>query len=165
MEDNGIVEGRKIKRKKRIVILLAVLAVVISLVLVLSLLEYIPLFTKTVEPVGNTGTMNVGSYIESNPDLSEIPNLDKLNYEGYYSTASLDDIVEGYKSDLQEKGYSLQYEGTMSFDSKQYTLIGFLKGLTAVGVFIYESASESEVIYVTGNALDFLEIIDWYQNK
>jgi len=165
MKNSGGVEGRKIKRKKRIIKLLAVLVVVISLFLVLSWLEYIPVFTKTIEPVGNIGTMNVGSYIESNPDLSEIPNLDKLNYEGYYSTASSEDIIEGYKSDLQDKGYSLEYEGTMPLDGKQYKLIGFLKGLTAVGIIIYESSSESEVIYVTGNALDFREILEWYQNK
>ena len=160
------------KKGKKLVIALFSLAVVSVLILYLCLSGFVPVpgFYETTEPVGDYDEVSLNSYIEETPEIADMPNLDKIEQKIWKTDSTCDQIIENYKQDLEDKGYNLEYEGIINLDDKEYAVLGFLKGLTAVGILIseegnVESSYESEVVYATGNALDFMEILDWYENQ
>jgi hypothetical protein len=58
----------------------------------------------------------------------------------------------------------------MDFDGRQFRVVGFLKGLTVVGVVVTDDADDefgydTVVLYATGSAFDFQEILEWYQSN
>ena len=117
-------------------------------------------------PIGNYEEKTMETYIEKYPIISQIPNLDKIDKNFYETDENTDSIVESYKQKLLNEGYSLEYEDILTIEDKEYKILGFLKGFTAVGILISNNEdNESEVIYTTGSALDFIEILEWYQNQ
>ena len=159
------------KRGKRKIIALGIILLTFLIVfIVLVYTGFLPLFLQSKEPIGNAEEITIESYLEENPELAEMPNLDKIETSAFGTDESTTNIKNDYKDRLQEEGYSIEYEDTMELYGKTYEVLGFLKGLTAVGILITSDTSgetnyESEVIYATGNALDFQEILDWYQNN
>ena len=91
-----------------------------------------------------------------------MPNLDKIEHKIWKTDLPSDQIVNSYKQNLSDKGYNLEYDGIVSLDEKEYTALGFLKGLTAVGILV---SNDGDVIYATGFATDFIEIVEWYQSQ
>jgi hypothetical protein len=160
----------KVKNKK--VILLIILSVIIlSLIFVyLNITNYLPFTNETKQPVGNIEPINTQKYFEDHPELKEMPNLNKIKYNAWRTNLTIKQVVDSYKQDLLKEGYDLQYENTIILDGKEYNVLGFIKGLNAVGILIsrnttYMNNYYSEIIYTTGNILDFNEIIDWYQSQ
>ena len=99
-----------------------------------------------------------------------MPNLDKLEYKAFDTDASVSDVVDDYHSKLNNDGYHLEYSSTVELDGTTFEVRGYLKGLTAVAILTTDETIEnydfgSLVLYATGNALDFREILDWYQSK
>jgi hypothetical protein len=159
------------KRGKRKIIALGIILLTLLIVFIILLYAgFLPLFLQSKEPIGNAEEITIETYLEKNPELAEMPNLDKIETSAFGTDASVNNILDDYKEKLQNEGYSLEYEDTMDLYGKTYEVLGFLKGLTAVGILITSDTSgetnyESEVIYATGNALDFQEILDWYQSN
>lgn len=159
------------KREKRKIIALGI--VLLSFLIVFIIListGFLPLFLQVKEPIGDAEEITIEAYLEENPELAEMPNLDKIETSAFGTDASINNILNDYKERLKDEGYSLEYEDTMELYGKTYEVLGFLKGLTAAGILITSDTSgetnyESEVIYATGNALDFQEILDWYQSN
>lgn len=162
---------KKKSRKYRILKGLGITAAVfVAVFLILSYMGYLPFFFRApIEPIGHTSKIDIDSIIDDISEIGNIPNLDKIDKTAYESDATIEDIVDDYKQKHLYEGYSLEYENTVEIEGKTFHVLGFLKGLTAAGVLISDELNEnndsSEVIYVTGNALDFMEIIEWYQNK
>ncbi len=160
----------KVKNKK--IILLIILSVIIpsSIFVYLYSTNYLPFSNETKQPAGNIESINVQKYFEDHPEIKEMPNLNKINYNAWRTNLTIKQLVDSYKQDLLKEGYDLQYENTIILDGKEYYVLGFIKGLTAVGILISRNTINmnnyySEIIYATGNILDFNEIIDWYQSQ
>ena len=165
-------KSSNMKRKSRTLIslVLIIILIILSIFLYLNLTNFLPYLSKTNQPEGNIESINIQEYIKEYPELGEMPNLDKINYDAWKTDLTVEQVVNSYKQKLSKDGYDLQYENTIDFDGKEYYVLGFLKGLTAVGILISLDTTSgdnynSEVIYATGNALDFKEIIDWYQSQ
>ncbi|UCB57933.1 MAG: hypothetical protein JSV67_04815 [Thermoplasmatales archaeon] len=161
-----MVDQKNKKRKKILVVIGIVLICILSIFLILAYLNYLPFFLKPIKPIGNVEEKPMDSYIEKYPLISEIPNLDKIEKNFYDTDENSTSIVEFYKQKLSDEGYSLRYEDTIQIEGTEFTVLGFTKGVTAVGILISTNDSDgSEVIYTTGNAVDFLDILEWYQNQ
>jgi len=158
------------KKSRKLLSLVIIIVIILSIFLYLSLASYLPFLSETKQPEGNIEPINTQKYIQEYPELGEIPNLDKINYNAWKTDLTIEQVVNSYKKKLSKDGYDVQYENTIDFDGKEYYVLGFLKGLTAVGILISLDIISgddynSEVIYATGNALDFKEIINWYQSQ
>lgn len=158
------------RKSRKPLSLVIIIVIILSIFLYLNLANFLPLLSETKKPEGNIESINTQKYIEEYPELGEIPNLDKINYDAWKTDLTVEQVINSYKQDLSKDGYDLQYENTIDFHGKEYYVLGFLKGLTAVGILISLDTTSwddynSEVIYATGNALDFKEIIDWYQSQ
>jgi hypothetical protein len=122
------------------------------------------------KPVGDSVELNVDDYLKEYPEFNEIPNLDKIKKAAYGTDASIDTVISDYTEKLNKEGYSLKYDGTGDLDGNSFQYYGFLKGITAVVIIVTsdgnkELAYKTEVLYTTGNALDFKAILDWYENQ
>ncbi|MCJ7572567.1 MAG: hypothetical protein MUO82_11965 [Candidatus Thermoplasmatota archaeon] len=170
-KDNINKKSSSMKRNNRKILSLVIVIIIISSIfLYLNLANYLPFLSETKQPRGNIEPINTQKYIEENPELGEMPNLDKIKCNAWKTNLIVEQVVDSYKQDLSKDGYELQYENTIDYDGKEYYVLGFLKGLTAVGILISLDTTSgdeynSEVIYTTGNAIDFKEIIDWYQSQ
>jgi len=158
------------------------LKIVVAIILILSIVGaigslaysagFIPLvgFLDVTEPPGYYVELNTEDFIEQYPEINDMPNLDKIKYKAYGSDESVDYIANYYKEKMEKEGYKLIQEGTAYLDGKNFLYYGFLKGLTAVGILLASGADQAishntMVIYTTGSALDYKEILDWYQNQ
>lgn len=160
----------KKKKGKVLIVLLICAIVIISIFFIAYYLGYIPIFLSAKEPIGNYETVDIENLIDEIQDIGDIPNLDKLEYKAYNTDASTNDVIDDYHRKLINEGYHLEYNDTIELNSLTLQVRGYLKGLTAVAILatdepIGSSGFDSVVLYVTGNALDFREIIDWYQSK
>jgi len=160
---------KKVNKKKTKIVIVTIVAIIVA-ILVFYHMGFIPVGLSAKNPIGDYKEISMGEYIEEYPDLATMPNLDKIEKKGFKTTSSSEDVIQDYTQKLLDEGYSLKYEGIVNFDGKNFEVYGFLKGLTAVGILTTpvseeENGYNSEVIYVTGNALDFQEIIKWYQSK
>ncbi len=176
-EENSIKFDKppQIKHKKktmRILIVAVVLLLVGTVICAAYATGFIPItnLLSVKKPVGDSVELNVDDYLQEYPELNEIPNLDKIKKAAYGTDESVDAVVSDYRQKLEKEGYSLKYEGSGDFNGKSFQYYGFLKGLTAVVVIATSDGNnelgyETEVLYTTGNALDFKAIIDWYENQ
>ena len=160
------------KRKSGKLLLIIVLFVVVlsSILLYLNFFNYLPFSSEIKQPAGNFESINAEKYLQEHPEIREMPNLDKINYEVWKTDLTIKQVASSYKKDLSEDGYDLKYDNTIVFDGKSYYVLGFLKGLTAVGILISLDTTvfdnyKSEVVFASGNVFDFNEIIDWYQSQ
>ena len=150
------------------IILSIVIIVFLSIFFVANYLGYIPIGLSVKEPVGNVKTVNVDGLTDEFSSIADMPNLDKIEYKVFDTDAPVSDIVNNYNNQLISDGYSHEYSGTVDLDAVTFEVNGYLKGLTAVGILTTDEITEnydSLVIYATGNALDFREILDWYESN
>lgn len=170
INENNVKSLGSKKKSRRLLSVLIVVIIISSIFLYLNLTSYLPFLSETRQPVGNINPINTQKYIEEYPELAEIPNLDKIRYNAWKTDSTVEQVVNSYKKDLMRDGFNIKYENTLVFNGKEYRVLGLLKGLTAVGILVssdydYADIYESEVLYITGNALDFKEILDWYNSK
>jgi hypothetical protein len=161
---------QKSKKSKKLALLFIVILIILSTFLIFNLTDYLPFLSEIKQPAGNIESINIQKYIEENPKIGEMPNLDKIKYNIWKSDLTIEQVVNSYKQDLLKEGYDLQYDNTINYNGKEYYVLGFIKGLTAVGILIsldttFGDHYKSEIIYATGNVIDFNEIIDWYQTQ
>ena len=153
----------------KILTILSVGTIVLLLIFFMTFsFGFIPIGLSVIEPIGNVKTVNVEDLIEELPSMADMPNLDKIEYEAYDTDESVSNITENYQDKLVSEGYSLKYSGTVELDGVTFNVYGYLKGLTAVGILTTDEITDdydSLVLYATGNALDFKEILEWYQNN
>ncbi len=162
-------------KRKKVKIVVAII-VILSIVGAIGSLAYsagfIPVkdFLDVKEPPGSYVELNAEDFIEEYPEINDMPNLDKIKYKAYGADESVESIAKYYKEKMEKDGYNLLREGTAYLDGKNFQYYGFLKGLTAVGVLLVSGADQeighnTMVVYTTGSALDYKEILDWYQNQ
>ena len=133
---------------------------------------YIPIGpTLQVErPIGYT-KLCTSCYEEKYEDiLDQIPNLDKIKYDVFGSDNTYLEIFVDYKQKLEADGFHEETSGIKTVKGIEVRYYGFLKGITAVGIGIALGSDvdlpyESVVLYTTGSALDYQEIIDWYNES
>jgi len=159
----------KKKKGRALIALLIVSMIAVSVFFVAYYFGFIPIGLAVREPVGNVETIDVDMYIDEFPELADMPNLDKIEYAAYGTDASIDEIDKDYDKRLTDDGYHLDYTGTFEVDGTTFEVKGYLKGLTAVAILTTDEDNEifdyeSLVMYATGNALDFQEILNWYEN-
>ena len=163
----------KHKRKTvKVLIVAVVLLVVVTVICAAYNAGFIPIteFLSVKEPIGKSVELNVDDYLKEYPEFNEIPNLDKMKKAAYGTDESIDAVVSDYRTKLEKEGYGLKYEGEGDFNGKSFQYYGFLKGITAVVIIATSDGNEelgykTEVLYTTGNALDFKAILDWYENQ
>jgi len=175
-EKTGYKKKFKITNKRKKVKIVVVILVILSVVGAIGTLAYnsgfIPIagFLDVKEPPGTYVEINAEDFIEEYPEINDMPNLDKIKYKAYGTDESLDYIASYYKEKMEKEGYNLIEEGTAYLDGKNVQYYGFLKGLTAVGILLVSGAYQeigynTMVIYTTGSALDYRDILEWYQNQ
>ena len=161
------------KTGKRIIVVSIVLIVLITIIGVAAFTAYnmgfIPVNLSVKKPAGTSTIMDVACYMQEYPELDEIPNLDKITYEVYSTDALANSVKNEYKQQLETEGYNLYREGSISVDGADFKFTAYLKGLTAVAIIVAENCEafddDTMVLYTTGNALDYQEILDWYNNQ
>lgn len=158
-------------KKNKLNIMIAISSIVVIVLLVFCIayfLGYVPIGLSVIEPVGNAKTVNIENLLKEFPSMAGMPNLDKIEYKAFDTDASVGNVIKSYESRLFIEGYSRQYSGAVELNGKTFHVYGYLKGLTAVGILTSDEIIEnynSLVLYATGNALDFREILDWYKNN
>jgi len=157
-----------VKRKTTKVLIFT--SVITAAILIAYNFGFIPIGLSARVPVGDYILLDLDSYKENYLEVSDIPNLHKIIYQGYGTDELADVVYDNYKKDLLSDGYSIEYEGTGYFIGKNFRYMGFLKGITAVGIIISSETSEeigykTGILYMTGNAFDFIPILNWYQNN
>ena len=161
-----------IKRKSGKLLLIVVFIAIMSssAILYLNFINYLTFSSELKQPMGNIESVNTEKYLQQHPEISEMPNLDKIKYAAWKSDLTIIQVANSYKKDLLEERYDLKYENTIFFNGKVYYVLGFLKDLTAVGILISLDTNvfdnyKSEVIYASGNVFYFNEILNWYQSQ
>ena len=157
------------KLKKRVIKILIVFAIIGVIFFLIYSMGLIPLFLNVQKPVGNTTEIKMTDLIKDIPEIASVPNLDKVESAAYGTDASDEDVINDYISKLTKEGYSIEYNGTVEIAGKSYRFVGLLKGLTAVGIVTTNDYSEeigynTVVLYTTGNALDYQDIINWVKD-
>jgi len=160
----------KKKKGRALIALLIVSLVLVSVFFVAYYLGFIPIGLAVRPPTGNVETIDVDMYIDEFPELADMPNLDKIEYAAYGTDASIDEIDEDYDKRLTGDGYHVEHVGTFEVGGTTFDVKGYLKGLTAVAILTTDEDNEifdyeSLVLYATGNALDFQEILNWYESS
>jgi len=164
----------KITNKKIKIVVAAV--IILSIVGAIGSLAYsagfIPItgFLDINTPPGTYSELNTNELIENYPEVNDMPNLDKIKYKAYGTDGSVESIASYYQEKLEKEGYKLLREGTLHLDGKTFQYYGFLKGLTVVGILLTPDAENETgygtmVVYTTGSALDYQEILNWYENQ
>ena len=156
-------------KRKTIKFIILILIPIVSII-ILYVNGFIPIGLSAKPPIGNIERIQVEKYIEKNPELSDLPDYDNILYEIYGTNKQIAVVLDNYKEILQNEGYTLKYEGSGHFKDKNFTYVGYLKGITAVGIIVTSEASEefgykTVVLYMTGNAFDFKPLLNWYQEK
>ena len=167
--DQSPVKHKKKKEKRWIKPLIA-LIVILTVIGFAFIFGFIPVGLNVKPPIGNVETLNADAYLDEFPELANMPNLDKIEYGAFGTDASTEEVAVDYKNTLLSEGYNQEYSGTVEVDGVNFEADGYLKGLTAVGILTTDETTEnydynSLVLYATGNALDFREILDWYQTN
>jgi len=157
-----------LKRKTLKLTILILLSIMIIFILYAN--GFLPVGLSAKPPIGKIEQIKVEEYIEKNPELSDLPNFDKILYKIYGTDKSISVVLDNYKVILQNEGYNLKYEGSGYFTGKNFKYVGYLKGFTAIGIIISSEVSEefgykTVVLYMTGNIFDFKPLLDWYQEK
>jgi hypothetical protein len=158
------------KRKKFAVKIIAFFIIICSIIYFAFSFGFIPIkdFLEVKEPIGNITELDVSSYLESYPELADVPNLDKIKYAAYGTDQESSGIMNEYQQRLEDEGYNLEYDGAITIEGQAVRYMGFLKGLTAVGIIMTEDEDigyETVVLYTTGNALDYQDMIQWLEHQ
>ena len=166
--DQLCVKNKKKKGKRWIKISITII-VVSNIIGAAYLLGFIPIGLTIKEPIGNVETIDVDQVMKDFPGLADMPNLDKIQYKAFGTDAAVDDVNQDYEQKLAMEGYNLEYSETVEIDGVSFEVNGYLKGLTAVAILTTDETIgdynfNSVVFYATGNALDFQEILNWYQS-
>ncbi len=156
-------------KRKTIKFIILILIPIVS-ILVLYVNGFIPIGLSAKPPIGSIERIQVENYIEKHPELSDLPDYDNILYEIFGTDKLVSVVLDNYKEILQNEGYTLKYKGSGYFKGKNFTYVGYLKGITAVGIIVTSEASEefgykTVVLYMTGNAFDFKPLLDWYKEK
>jgi len=156
------------KRKKIKYTILLIIPIVSIIFLYVN--GFIPIGLSVKPPIGSIERIKVEKYIEKNPELSDLPDFNNILYEIYGTDELITIVLDNYKEILLNDGYSLKYEGAGFFKGKNFSYVGYLKGITAVGIIVSSETSEefgyeTVVLYMTGNAFDFKPLLDYYQEK
>jgi len=156
------------KRKKIFIVALTI--IVITSLIVLFFNGFIPIGLTTKSPVGKVEEMEINQFIDKYPELNDIPDHEKILSKVYGSDKQISFILDDYKEKLENEGYELKYQGSGSITGKNFEYVGYLKGITAVGIIVTSETNvkygnETIVVYMTGNAFDFIPLINWYQQK
>lgn len=122
------------------------------------------------EPIGCAGEIDADNYMAEYSTLKGIPKLDKIKYKIFVSDASLETVANHYKHDLEEKGYSSDYEGVITKKGITFHYYGFVKGITAIGIILTDDVNdlfghETAVLSTIGNIYDYKEVISWYKTS
>ena len=156
----------KIKNVKILTIGITVLVIIGGLGCVAYNAGFLPIkgILNTIKPVGASAELDIDNYMAEYLKLEDIPNLDKIKYAAYGTDESITVVADDYKEKLEKKGYNVKYEGTGCTEGRN------LKGLTAVGIIMTPDTSEefgyeTTLLYTTGNAFEYKEILDWYEEN
>lgn len=106
-----------IKRKSGKLLLIVVFIAIISssTILYLNFIYYLTFSSEIKKPIGNNESVNTEKYFQQHPEISEIPNLDKIKYAAQKSDLTIIQVANSYKKDLLEDGYDIKYENTIVF--------------------------------------------------
>jgi hypothetical protein len=169
-------EKRMNKRKRNVIKLFAVSVTILIILGICGSVAYnsgyIPIkrFMAVKRPIGEADEINIDEHINKHPELKEFPYLDKIKYKVYGTNRSTDTVSKDYKRQLGKEGYKVLYEGKAYKDEIPFQYYGFLKGLTGVGIVITSDENitlnyETMVLYTTGSAFDYREILRWYKEN
>jgi len=163
-------DNKKSFSKRRTIKFTVFSLVFVTCVFIAYSLGYIPIGLSVKPPIGNFGRVPVEQYLEEYPEVGDMPNLDKILYEVIGTDEPLNSVLNSYKEELEREGYALKYEGSGYAAERNFVYVGYLKGFTAVGIILCEEAYEefnyeTMVVYMTGNAYDFIPLLNWYQQK
>lgn len=169
---NKTLFNNKLTVVKKIIYVFVFLIIVGGIATLINNAGLLPIkdFLDIQEPIGDNEEITIESYMEEYPELKEIPNFKNINYGVYGSDASEEAIADEYKDKLISDGYYLKYQGTGTHDGSDFQYYGYLKGITAVGIVTTSDTEEkfdheTVVMYTTGFASDYIDILKWYQKN
>ncbi len=169
-------EERINKRKKNFIKLFAVSVIIIIFLGICGSVAYnsgyIPIkrFMAVKRPIGEAEEINIDEHMNKHPEIREFPYIDKIKYKVFGTNRSINAVANDYKKKLGNEGYKVLYEGVAYKDEIPFQYYGFIKGLTGVGIIITSDENvtlnyETMVLYTTGSAFDYREILRWYKDN
>ena len=136
--------------------------------------EYVPMMVEPREPNKAMVSEELIEYEHQYKKLlSEIPNLENIEYELYLSSDNLSVVKNDYKMQLRNKGYTYypEYSGVKPTRGIIVVYDTYIKGLTAVVIGMasaYEFGGDKDntvVLYTTGYVSDYQAVLDWYNKQ
>ena len=164
------------KRNRRIIKIFAVSIIVIIFLGIFGSVVYnagyIPIkrFMPVKSPLGEADEIDIDEHLYKHPEIKNFPYIDRLKYKIFGTNKSIDAVANDYKKQLKDEGYNLLYNGEAIRRDIPFRYYGYLKGITGVGIIITDDETvtlnyETMVLYTTGSALDYREILTWYKNN
>jgi hypothetical protein len=122
------------------------------------------------EPIGSAEEININKTIDKYPEIKNIPYIYKLKHELYRTDVSMDAVANDYQKKLEDNGYTLKYDGIISYKGIPYQYYGFLKGFIMIGIIMTSAENvsfghETMVLYTTGSVFDYNRIITWLKEE
>jgi hypothetical protein len=164
------------KRNRRIIKIFAVSIIVIIFLGIFGSVVYnagyIPIkrFMPVKSPLGEADEIDIDEHLYKHPEIKNFPYIDRLKYKIFGTNKSIDAVANDYKKQLKDEGFNLLYNGEACRRDIPFRYYGYLKGITGVGIIITDDETitlnyETMVLYTTGSALDYREILTWYKNN
>jgi len=176
-EADNTFNEQKLKRRRKTIIQLMAISITIMIFLgfcgsIAFNAGYIPIteFMDVKEPDGDADEINIDEHMHKHPEIRKLPFIDKLKYKVYGTNRSIDTVANDYKKMLKNDGFKVLYEGTAYKEEIPFRYYGYLKGFTAVGIVMTSDENitlnyETMVLYTTGSAFDYREILNWYKEN
>ena len=134
--------------------------------------EYLPVNLET-KPTEFGTKMDVSEYTVLYSDiLSDIPNIDKIEYDVYLTKEGQIEVINYYKREITENDYTylVEYSGEYDVDGILLVVLVFQKGASVITIGVTQSSNvgfekETTIIYTTGAVWDYQQILVWYENQ
>ena len=135
--------------------------------------EYVPINLET-KPTELGIKMDTSEYEEFYSDiLSDIPNIDKIEYDVYLTSEDKLEVINYYKREVTETdayAYLQDYSGEYEVNGFPVVILAFQKGATIIAIGVTDSknigfAKETTIIYTTGAIWDYQNILSWYRDR
>lgn len=108
-------------------------------------------------------------YLQRYPEIESSPFLSNIRYKIFESGSSVNSISIAYKEKLIDEGYALKYTGTKKIKGISIRYLGFVKGLTAIGIVVADADGlfgyKTIVIYTAGSVFEYKALGNWYKEN
>jgi len=128
--NNNYDEKRVNNRQRNIIRVLGLLVSIIVLLGIGGFVAYnsgiIPIkeLLEIKEPMGSAEEININKTMDKYPEIKNIPYIYKLKHKLYRTDVSMDAVANDYQKKLEDKGYTLKYDGIIYKNKRLFNYCG-----------------------------------------